>query len=449
MRKIQDERKVYVSKIEAYDESAIYKSIPKSLFDNIQPGFTVVIKPNWIRESHIFREAEWDYVITHPTVISAVLAIVLECLKNRGKVIIADAPETASNFEKILAHYPIKQWENDCAKNGISLEIIDLRDDEWMVDKNVVIERKKLPGDPRGSTEVNLKGELSEFYRKPKSSKGFFGADSNINETNKVHNGIDNIYRVSKSIIEADVFINICKLKTHKKSGITCCLKNLVGINTYKNFLPHCTIGTQDNGGDQFPSNSSKTRFEATLMPYIHQYILKFPKFAKFFSPFMTLGKNIFGTNQETIRGGGWHGNDTLWRTVLDLNKILFYADPVGNLKNENFESKKKYIGIVDAILAGEGNGPKSPDPIKMNYVFFGVNPVAIDTLCATLMNFDPLKIPVIKESFHIKRYPLTNFSYQDILMNYLNQDISIAEIPPNMFVSFTPSKGWQGSIEK
>ncbi|MCV6004648.1 DUF362 domain-containing protein, partial [Escherichia coli] len=43
-------------------------------------------------------------------------------------------------------------------------------------------------------------------------------------------------YLVSRDIIEADVVINLPKLKTHKKAGLTCALKNLIGINGNKEF---------------------------------------------------------------------------------------------------------------------------------------------------------------------------------------------------------------------
>ncbi|MBK7626716.1 MAG: DUF362 domain-containing protein [Bacteroidales bacterium] len=83
--------------------------------------------------------------------------------------------------------------------------------------------------------------------------KSYFRADSNIVETNEAHNGFNNLYRVSRTVVECDVFINLPKLKTHKKSGITCCLKNLVGINTYRNYLPHCSLGTKRKGRPIYP----------------------------------------------------------------------------------------------------------------------------------------------------------------------------------------------------
>ena len=64
--------------------------------------------------------------------------------------------------------------------------------------------------------------------------------------------------------MKCDLFVNLPKLKTHKKTGITCSLKNFVGINGDKNWLPHHTEGVPANGGDEFPSFASTLLREPT-----------------------------------------------------------------------------------------------------------------------------------------------------------------------------------------
>jgi uncharacterized protein (DUF362 family) len=438
---------VFVFNIPDYQLADIYNVLPEAVFSVILPGNKIVIKPNWIRESHLSRPNEWEQVITHPTVITAVLKKVIEKLHGHGKISIVDGPETASSFEKILSHYPVALWKTMAKESGVTFEIIDLRDDEWIDDGNVIIERKKLPGDPLGSTEVNLINDESEFYLHF-TKKGYFGADSNIQETNRAHDGSNNLYRVSRTVIEADVFINLPKLKTHKKAGITSSLKNLVGINTYKNFLPHNSIGTYKDGGDQFPEKNSKSVIESSLMPYIHQYILLYPRLAKIFSPLVFVGKKLFGDNSQTIRGGSWYGNDTMWRTILDLNKVLLYANPDGTLREEQWSRTKKYITVVDGIIAGEGNGPKSPDPVNSGYLFCGMNPVATDAVNTYFMGFDPFKIPAILHAFSVKRYSLTNFRYEDIIVKMDGESYTIVEIPKKLIKKFKPHFGWVGHIE-
>jgi len=443
------ENKVSIKEINVYDEEIIYQALEDSLFEPVKTAGKIVLKPNWVRDSHLDRPGHWDYVITHPSVISAVLRKVLEIMPPGGLISIIDGPEFSSSFEKLLSYYPVAQWKEKASKKKIELEIIDLRDEIWVDDGHVVIKRTKNKGDPRSSTQVNLLGDLSEFSGHKKSKKGYYGADSDIEETNNAHDGYNNLYKVSRTVIECDVFINLPKLKTHKKAGITACLKNLVGINTYRNYLPHCSLGTSENGGDQFFSSGTKQKIEGTLMPLIHQYIRTSPLLSKGFSPFMRLGKKIFGDNKKTIRGGSWYGNDTIWRMILDINKVLFYANPDGSFTTDDPDNRKKYIGIVDAILCGEGNGPKIPDPKKLNYLIQGSNPAVIDAVCAEVMGFDNRKIPCIRNAFNIVHYPFVLTSQNDILVSLNEELFKISEIPSSRKSLFIAANGWINHIEK
>lgn len=442
-----DEKTVYVCSCNEYDSDKIFNLLPNEVFNEIRPGNKVVIKPNWIRENHISKPNEWEQIITHPTVVTAVFQKVLHKLEGKGRISIVDGPETASDFEKIIAKYPVARWEKMVEKTEVQLEIIDLRDNEWEDNGNVVLKRKDLPGDPRGSTHVNLKHESSEFFGH-KPTNGYYGADSNINETNKAHNGEDNLYRVSKTVIESDVFVNVPKLKTHKKAGITANLKNLVGINTYKNYLPHNSIGTVCSGGDQFPESTSKSKVESRIMPILHQYFLSKPFFAFLLSPFISLGRKIFGSNEEVIRGGSWYGNNTIWRMIIDLNKVLFYAKPEGGLKKNTLSERKKYITIVDAIVAGEGNGPKSPDAILLGKILAGNCPATVDAVCALIMGFDYQKIPAIYNSFAIKNYSYFNGNIEETKVILDGEQYTIEEVKNIEPSPVKPHKGWIGHIE-
>jgi uncharacterized protein (DUF362 family) len=434
-----------------YEENILYKLILSYLLttNHISPGNTVILKPNWVKESHLFKPREWDYVITHPVVITATLRAVLELLNGSGRVIITDGPQTDSSFSRIMELMKPDRWKELGSKYGIPVEVLDLRDDEWCTQGDLLVSRKKLPGDPLGNTEVNLQGELSEFFQHTKSLRGYYGADYNIKETNQAHDGWNNVYRVSRTVIEADVFINLPKLKTHKKGGITCCLKNLVGINTYKNFLPHHNEGSCAEGGDQFPFPTVKSRIEGTLMAVIKQHILRNVYLARLFIPIKKIGKILFGSTEQVVRSGNWYGNDTIWRMMLDLNKILLYANPNGTMRPDEPVSRKRYIGIVDGIYAGEGNGPMAPDKSESGFLFMGTNPVAIDAACATLMGFDYRKIPSIARAFDVKNYKLADFFPDDIRVSLNNTEYSLAGIPEQSIITFKPHFGWRGHIER
>ncbi|HXY55241.1 MAG TPA: DUF362 domain-containing protein [Nitrospirota bacterium] len=441
--------KVRVIPKSSYDESALLELLPDDIFQSIQPGDTVILKPNWVMESHKYRPDDWEYVITHPVIITAVLQKVLKHLDGKGQVIVTDGPTTEASFRKLIARYPLAAWQKLAKTAGVGLEIVDLREHEWETSNDVVVKRYRLPGDPRGKTEVDLLDSASEFWRHRKSQRGYNGADYDNTETNRAHDGHHNLYRVSRTVIEGDVFINLPKLKTHRKAGITCCLKNLVGINTYKNYLPHHSEGGPSEGGDQFPTDNAHARIEGPIMRFLKQNVLKSAPMARMLSPFNSIGRMVFGDTRDVIRSGNWHGNDTIWRMILDLNKVLLYANPDGSMREGVKKNAKRYIGIVDAVLAGEGHGPLAPEPVHMGYIFCGTNPVAIDAVCATFMGFDPLKIPAIANSFRIRSYPLCDFSDADIRAVLADVEFSLEALPEKYVIPFEPQFGWKGHIER
>ena len=102
-------------------------------------------------------------------------------------------------------------------------------------------------------------GSDSMFVELDDLGKKYYGASYDIKDTNEHHQNGKHEYYIAKSPIYSDVFINIPKLKTHKKCGITVNLKSLVGINANKNWLPHFIIGSPETGGDQFPKKARKT----------------------------------------------------------------------------------------------------------------------------------------------------------------------------------------------
>jgi hypothetical protein len=296
-----------------------------------------------------------------------------------------------------------------------------------------------------GSTECDL-GGLSEFVTHRRSRRGYFGADYDTEETNRVHSNGHHKYKVSRTVIASDVFINIPKMKTHKKAGITCSLKNLVGINTYKNWLPHHSEGTPDEGGDQFPRPGIRNRAETVLLEKFRSVLWKYQRYGRWMKGVKGVGRVVFGDTREVVRSGNWYGNDTIWRMILDLNKVLLYATPEGVLGSE----AKKYISVVDGIVAGEGNGPEAPDAKRTGVLLAGTNAVAVDALCSRLMGFDWRKIPLVRNAFDIKHLPICDFRYEDISVESTRAEFGgrLADLPDAATFRFRPHFGWVNHIE-
>ncbi|MFX1496614.1 MAG: DUF362 domain-containing protein [Promethearchaeota archaeon] len=54
-------------------------------------------------------------------------------------------------------------------------------------------------------------------------------------------------------------------------------------------------------------------------------------------------------------------------------------------------------LAVVDGTVCGDGAGPRTMIPRIKNYILAGYDQVAVDTVVARMMGFDPLKLPAIK----------------------------------------------------
>lgn len=416
--------------------------------DFIRPGDNVVLKPNWVKE-HDERYPgpnHWEHVITHPGVIEGVIAWVAPKLQGSGSITLCDAPQTDSSFAKLRDYCGLDEMIARCRAQwpALQIELLDLRSEEWHAVDGVTVSKTELPGDPKGSTHVKL-NEDSEFVNFHGLGQ-LYGASYNMDETREHHRDTTHEYLLCRTPMEADVLINIPKLKCHKKVGLTCALKNMVGINSNKNWLPHHTEGTPDQGGDQFPVATMKAKLEHSLMGKIKRALFGHHMLSKLFVPVKKLGRVIFGDTQTMVRSGNWHGNDTCWRMVVDLNKCLFHFDGSGQPRTKPL----RYLAVVDAILAGEGNGPMSPDPKPCGLIIAGTNPLAIDSVCCALMGFDWCKVKMLVGAFKVVRKQIAGFLHDDIrvVSNESSKAKMLIEYRKGDGLSFKPHFGWVGAVE-
>ena len=78
-------------------------------------------------------------------------------------------------------------------------------------------------------------------------------------------------------------------------------------------------------------------------------------------------------------------------------------------------EVQRRVIHITDAIVAGQGNGPLSPESLPMGLIFAGGNAAAVDWVGAHLLGYPPENIPIVRESLGTFRWPLTSFTRSEI----------------------------------
>ena len=225
-------------------------------------------------------------------------------------------------------------------------------------------------------------------------------------------------------------------------------MKNLVGINGNKNWLPHHRLGTPAQGGDQFADDGMKHRIERKTMNCFRNVFPLFGPLRKVVAkPLKVMGRIIFGdTNTNMIRSGNWYGNDTTWRMVIDLNRILIYADSSGKLRDK---PARRMFCIVDGIVGGEGNGPLDPRPKQTGAIIAGENPVAVDLVCSRLMGFDYEKIPLLKEALSDQPFPLATFEPNEIVCKSTDAQYNrpLVELT-GTGRNYKPHFGWRGHIE-
>jgi uncharacterized protein (DUF362 family) len=166
-------------------------------------------------------------------------------------------------------------------------------------------------------------------------------------------------YRVAYTVLNADVIISVPKLKAHPLTGMSCALKNMMGI--------------APGGYYGFPKRRSDALPHGTFKNSLH--------------------------------------NDVIWRIILDLHRIAL-GKYVGSPK------ERKYMIIVDGVVAGaydKALGLGDPywmavwKPIKMGAIIAGFDPVAVDTVSARLMCYRPENIPTIVHASEIGLGTMSN----------------------------------------
>jgi hypothetical protein len=245
-----------------------------------------------------------------------------------------------------------------------------------------------------------------------------------------------------KEAFEADVVIQLPKLKTHGKAGITGAIKNLVGLNGHKDYLPHHRVGGSESGGDCYQGRSLSLRTAEWLLDMANQNLGSW-----MYRPL----KRLVPVPSRFLRNppaggleGSWHGNNTCWRMVLDLNRILRYGTIDGRLS----ETQQRTIySLTDAIVCGQGNGPLAPEPLPVGAVTFASHSVVADWVHCVLLGLDPDRIPLVREARSTERWSLLETNGKPQVF-FDSRFLSTAEMRDQIGVRARPPKGWEGHVE-
>lgn len=405
----------------------------------VREGDSVLIKPNWVNHKNHSGQG-LSCLVTSTDVLAAILVYLSKAKPRR--IVIGDAPIQGCNFEELIEQGGIRRLQNYVDHTITDFSIRDFR-------------RTVLPGGRIEGQQIRT-GRSAEDYvlydLQGRSALDPITAEVpqfrvtmyNPDDLQKTHQKGRHQYLVAREAIEADVVINVPKLKTHEKAGVTGALKNVVGIIGEKSYLAHHRKGGALTGGDAYPGGSrlrywaedvldAANRTDDTIRRYA------FSRFARL----LDLIDSRVNPGQE-LPLGSWHGNDTVWRMTLDLQRILHYGHLDGTLRQE---PQRTVLTITDAIMAGQGRGPLYPTPVPMGITTLGLDVACVDWVHALLMGFDPEAIPLARAAFDEHAYHISRYTPSELVVRD-SEVLERGELLEKYMVRFEPPPGWRGHCE-
>ena len=407
------------------------------LTNYVHPGDHVLIKPNLVLHFNSCGGGT-DCLYTHPSLVAAMIDYVLIALKGKGKITVGDAPLQECVFDTLIKESGYALLIDYYCKKNIDISLVDYR--------NVKTEERNglhyLQTDKgNGGIVVSLDDHsaFSEIAEERLKKLRITNYDPRILQ--KHHYGKVHEYKVAEEVLNADVIINMPKPKTHRKAGVTISLKNLVGINANKEFLPHHTVGSAEEGGDAYQSKNDYLEMANHILDIKNMLVNEGEM------ELAAQADKLYGGLREKKENeryweGSWYGNDTIWRTIFDLNHILYYADKNGRIQKNR---QRKMFIVGDMVVSGEKEGPLEPTPTYPHLIAMGDDPVLFDMAVCSLMGFDYRNIPSISmPGMGERKYLLTKGELPQIKSNNKEwNDQRLEDIRQNYSLRFQPSRGW------
>jgi uncharacterized protein (DUF362 family) len=385
---------------------------------------SILLKPNWV--THSKKESDEFCLRTHDSFILAALEVVLEC--NPLKVLIGDAPVQGCDWGKMISQHYLSQVKRLSEKYQIPVSILDFR-------------RRLF--DPYSNKVYSEQHPISDYLIFNLGQKSYLEpiTSPNGNRFRVIHYNPDGFqdthfqgihkYCITKEVFKSDIIISLPKIKTHQRTGMTGALKNIVGLNGDKDFLPHHRLGGTARGGDCY-AGKNLLRYWAELAQdkaNRHHGSSLFRIWLKISG--LVWKMSIPGKSYNL--GAGWFGNDTTWRMVMDLNRIVLYGKEDGTIANEK---QRTLFSLCDAIIGGQGNGPLRPEPFPMGFISFSNDSGLTDVCFGKLMGFDIDLVPLLRSAND-------NLDFETVKIIIDNQEVNLKELSKYQSIPVLPD-GWQ-----
>ena len=414
----------------------------------------ICIKPNWV-----MHEERPDFpiraLVTSPALIEATIDACLQKYPRTERITVGDVPLQSCDWELLMSQCGLDAVRaRHSGRPQPQIRFLDLRRERFRrVRGYLVPDTRPHEGDPAGYRDVVLD---RDSFLDPISTPGakFRVSDYDPGITTSSHRRGHHHYLVSGTALAADLFINLPKMKTHQKAGLTGALKNLVGINGQKAFLVHHRESRRGSIGDEFsPDTPWPVRLQVRVRDMLQKRNRLLFQLARQGWLVLKRGYGIrteitrehLASRRSYIAAGSWYGNDTIWRMVYDLNRIIRYAPAGGGTLAPH--PQRAYVAIVDALVSGEGNGPLQPLPVESGIVFSAQDPFLVDAVMARLMGFDPRCVPCVAHHRDFGDADWGAFDPDRVEVEVDGRTLrGLPSLPP--IKSYLPPPGWRGHIE-
>jgi uncharacterized protein (DUF362 family) len=419
------------------DLAALYQDLPRLkawIADLVAPQLNrdtianrkVFLKPNWVK--HSTRPTDAICLRTHENFILATVEVLLPM--QPASIVIGDAPIQGCKWGQMI----LPEFENAVSQlsktSGIPIEIKDLR---------------RLTLDLTAANPLQSKRSLDDFvifdlgkksYLEPITKGGrnrFRVTHYNPDRFNESHRPGMHKYCITKELFEADVVISLPKVKTHEKAGITNALKNLVGLNGDKDFLPHHRLGGTKRGGDSYPGDSL-LRYWSELCHDNANRNMGTSVYWWWLYPAILLWRLSKPGPMDRF-GAGWHGNDTTWRMVMDLNMIALYGKADATVGDK---PQRLLFSLCDGIVGGEKDGPLTPSPLNLGLICFTNDSSWADLCMATTMGMDIEKIPLLRCAKGFTPHAATQIEYNQSPIQLIDlQAVAVEAVMPGGWLQY------------
>jgi len=412
----------------------------------IPAGARVLVKPNLVlhhNEDPRFQGPDGiDCLVTHASLIRAAVEAALQT--RAAEVLVGDAPIQGCDFNELLRVTGLDNWAREQRhRDPRFVGVRDFRRTTCVLMHGVRVAAEDVqPEDQFALFDLGHESLLEPIST---NEDRFRVAWYDHRLMAKTHHPGKHQYLVAKEVVEADVIINLPKLKTHKKAGVTCALKNLIGINGNKEYLPHHRLGGPQTGGDNYPDDGFVKR-ALELVTDRQNVTNSYAGGMGWHLLFALLARASRASGDRVGMDGSWSGNDTIWRTCLDLNRVLLYGRADGTMSEE---IQRRVVHIVDAIVSGQGNGPLAPEPLGFGLLLGGNNAAAIDWVAAQLLAYDAEKVSLVRHAFDQFRWPITRFASGSVRVV---GDLGAGDPRPVLSAVCRPVKhpiGWQDAANE